>query len=168
MRLCKRAPVSQCICVNVCAKQITQAHEPLSLTKDSNCAKSLHRTIHTGITQTTAESINGEASRGKKVCWPENVEHVQMISSACFTCLFYQYSYERSTLRLLLLRICAPLVAAILVHPLPMKSRKVLVCDIVDAGLDYDVSGTGCWAQHGSTHGRDFMTSSCETFNKQG
>ena len=54
-------------------------------------------------------------------------------------------------------QISAPQGTALLVRSLPMKSRKGLAPVMADtfathAGFAYDVTGTGRWAQNGSTH----------------
>ena len=87
----------------------------------------------------------------------ELLENAQMIPSPGFLYfLCSQYLYKRRDF-FFLPQISAPWGAAMLVCSLPMKSRKGLAPVMADifatqASFAYDVTGTRCWAQNGSTH----------------
>ena len=127
------------------------AHEPLSLTKDWNCTKSLHRTIYRNNSENCG--INNRRSEPKEET---------MLARKCRTCsndficvlylfvlsIFIQKKYSLFTFASNLPSSGCGHASSLFAN----EEQKMLVCDIFDGGFDYDVSATGRWAQHGSTH----------------
>ena len=93
--------------------------------------------------------------RGRQVKTLGGLKTEKICSCTDIKWWFCQYLCNRSDF---LLRIWAVKDAVILVHSLPMKSRKRLACVIIDTSDTHDITDTDRQTQNGSAHSHVFMT----------
>ena len=137
VHMCMHLCACMCVCVRACVCMCACVLDP-------NC---------TGLVHT---DIKGDQT--KIASWPEKTQNVQIISPAYCTCLIYQYLSKQNNF---LLWFWVPWDVTILVHSLPMKSKKKtgLWCSwyfATQADLVHDITDTG--HKNSSTHGRVFGT----------
>ena len=152
--VCACVRMCMCVCVCICACMCVCVFMRACVL-DPNCTG----LVHTGI----------KGDQTKIASWPEKTQNVQIISPAYCTCLIYQYLSKQNTF---LLWFWVPWDVAILVHSLPMKSKKKagLWCSwdfATQADLVHDITDTDCWAQQWQHSWSCFWNFHSSIFNNQ-